>query len=116
MSWPTDYASPLKPLLLIDKVDLRVLTALVESKEVGSRSRRRASIAAVAVARALELGPDAVQSLKELGKGYSPQKDAAPRELPSDALIVEVIDACLPIASGSLASVRRTATAPMQHS
>ena len=96
VSWATDYASPLKPLLSIEKVDLKILTALVESKEVGSRSRRRASIAAVAVARAIVLGPEAVQKLKELGKGYSPQKDAAPRELPSDAVIVEVIDA-LPV-------------------
>jgi hypothetical protein len=88
-----DYAAPLKPLLDQPAVDLRMLTALVESKEVGSRSRRRASIAAVAVARAIELGPEAVQGLKDLGKGYSPQKDAAPRDLPSDALILEVIDA-----------------------
>lgn len=82
VSWATDYASPLQPLLSMESVALKVLTALVESKEVGSRGRRRASIAAVAVARALEMGPDAVQKLKVLGKGYSPQKDAAPRELP----------------------------------
>ncbi|WP_255140028.1 integrase [Synechococcus sp. Lug-A] len=93
VSWATDYASPLKPLLSLGKIDLNVLTALVESKEVGSRNRRRASIAAVAVARAIELGPDAVLKLKDLGKGYTPQKDAAPRELPTDAVIVEVIDA-----------------------
>lgn len=93
VSWATDYASPLKPLLSIEKVDLNVLMALVESKELGSRSRRRASIAAAAVARAINLDPDAIQKLKELGKGYSPHKDAAPRELPSDAVIVEVIDA-----------------------
>ena len=49
VSWATDYAVPLKPLLDQPAVDLRVLRALVESKEVGSRSRRRASIAAVAV-------------------------------------------------------------------
>lgn len=60
---------------------------------MGSRGRHRASIAPVAVARALELAPDVVQKLKELGKGYSPQKDAAPRVLPSDAVIVVVIDA-----------------------
>ena len=93
VSWATDYASPLKPLLSLEKIDLKVLTALVESKEVGSRNRRRASIATVAVARAIELGPEAVQKLKDLGKGYTPQKDAAPRELPTDAVILEVIDA-----------------------
>ncbi len=92
VSWATDYAVPLKPLLDQPAVDLRVLRALVESKEVGSRSRRRASIAAVAVAREIELGPDVVQLLKDLGKGYSPQKDAAPRDLPSDAVIIEEID------------------------
>jgi integrase len=93
VSWATDYASPLKPLLSLEQIDLKVLKAVVESKAVGSRNRRRASIATVAVARAIGLGPDAVQTLKELGKGYTPQKDAAPRELPSDSVIVEVIDA-----------------------
>ena len=44
VSWTTYYASPLKPLLSIEKVYLKVLTSLVESKEVGSRSRRRASM------------------------------------------------------------------------
>lgn len=93
VSWATDYASPLKPLLELSAVDLPVLKALVESKEVGTRSRRRASIAAVAVARALGLGPEAVEQLKELGKGYSPQKDAAPRNLPTDEVITGVVDA-----------------------
>ncbi|MFM7237796.1 MAG: integrase [Cyanobium sp.] len=96
VSWATDYASPLRPLLSLEKIDLKVLSALVESKDPGSRNRRRASIATVAVARAIELGPEAVQKLKDLGKGYSPQRDAAPRELPSDAVIVEVIDGLPP--------------------
>lgn len=74
----------------MEQIDLKVLTALIESKEVGSRNRRRASVATVAVARAIELGPDAVQTLKELDKGYTQQKDAAPRELPGDSVIVEV--------------------------
>ena len=47
----------------------------------------------MAVARALGLGPEAVGRLKDLGKGYSPQKDAAPRDLPTDQVIVRVIDA-----------------------
>lgn len=45
VSWATDYASPLKPLLSLEQIDLKVLKALVESREVGSRNRRRASIA-----------------------------------------------------------------------
>ena len=93
VSWATDYVAPLKPLLDQEVVDRRVLKALVESTKVGTRSRRRASIATVAVARAIELGPEVVLELKELGKGYSPQKNAAPRDLPSDAAIVAVIDA-----------------------
>ena len=93
VSWTTDYASPLKPLLSLEQINLKGLKALVESREVGSRNRRRASIATVAVACAIELGPEAVQALKDLGKGYTPQQDAAPRELPSDSVIVEVIDA-----------------------
>jgi integrase len=93
VSWATDYVAPLKSLLEQEVVDRRVLKAVVESTTVGTRSRRRASIAAVAVARAIELGPEVVLELKELGKGYSPQKNAAPRDLPSDAAIVAVIDA-----------------------
>jgi deoxyribodipyrimidine photo-lyase len=65
----------------------------VESKPVGSCSRRKAALAAAAVAQDLEMGMDAVLELRGLGKGYSPLKDAAPRDLPSDAVIVEVIDA-----------------------
>jgi len=93
ISWATDYASPLKPLLSVEHVDIKVLTALVQAKEIGSRSRRRASIAAVAVAKAMEMDPAAIQQLKEFGKGYSPQKDAAPRELPCESEILNVIDA-----------------------
>ena len=48
VSWATDYASPLKPLLSLEQIDLKVLKAVVESKAVGSRNRRRASIATVA--------------------------------------------------------------------
>lgn len=100
----------------MEQIDLKVLKAVVESKAVGSRNRRRASIATVAVARAIGLGPDAVQTLKELGKGYTPQKDAAPRELPSDSVIVEVIDA-LPglIGSGSPVYAPPMARGPMKH-
>ncbi|MEB3275477.1 MAG: hypothetical protein VKM92_00790 [Cyanobacteriota bacterium] len=46
--------------------------------------RRKAALAAPAVAQALELGTEVVQELRSLGKGYSPLKDAAPRNLPAD--------------------------------
>jgi integrase len=92
VSWTTTYAAPLRPLLAQENVSIETLRAVVESKEVGSCSRRKAALAATAVAQALEMGPDAVQELRELGKGYSPLKDAAPRNLPSDAVVIEVID------------------------
>ena len=88
----TTYAAPLRPLLGQGAVTLDTLRAVVESKPVGSCSRRKAALAVTAVAQALELGTEAVQELRGLGKGYSPLKDAAPRDLPSDELIVEVID------------------------
>ncbi|MFN7632457.1 MAG: integrase [Cyanobacteriota bacterium] len=92
VSWLTAYATPLKPLLAHSTVTIETLRALVESKPVGSCSRRKAALAATAVAQAMELGPGAVQELRGLGKGYTPLKDAAPRNLPSDDTISEVID------------------------
>ena len=92
VTWSTTYAAPLRPLLGQGAVTLDTLRAVVESKPVGSCSRRKAALAVTAVAQALELGTEAVQELRGLGKGYSPLKDAAPRDLPSDELIVEVID------------------------
>jgi integrase len=93
ISWKTTYADPLKPLLDQPVVSIEVLRAIVESKPAGSCSRRRASIAVTAVAQAINLGQDAVQQLRDLGKGYSPLKDPAPRNLPSDELIEGVLDA-----------------------
>jgi integrase len=93
VTWSTTYAAPLRPLLNQGAVTIETLRAVVESKPVGSCSRRKAALAATAVAQALEMGTEAVQELRGLGKGYSPLKDAAPRDLPSDELIVEVIDA-----------------------
>lgn len=91
-TWAKDYAEPLAPLLNVQAVNLESLKALVICREPGSRSRRRAALAASAAAQSLELGLEAVQQIRALGKGYSPQKDAAPRDLPSDAVIIEVID------------------------
>lgn len=92
VTWSTTYAAPLRPLLSQSAVTIDTLRAVVESKPVGSCSRRKAALAATAVAQALELGSEAVQELRALGKGYSPLKDAAPRDLPSDEVITEVID------------------------
>ncbi|MFM7464544.1 MAG: integrase [Cyanobium sp.] len=92
VSWLTAYATPLKPLLAHRTVTIETLRALVESKPVGSCSRRKAALAATAVAQAMEMGPEAVQELKGLGKGHTPLKDAAPRDLPSDDTITAVID------------------------
>ena len=92
VTWVTTYAAPLRPLLDQADVTIATLRAVVESKPIGSCSRRKAALAATAVAQALELGAEAVQELRALGKGYSPLKDAAPRDLPADEVIVEVID------------------------
>jgi integrase len=92
VTWSTTYEAPLRPLTSQCSVTIQTLRALVEGKPVGSCSRRKAALAATAVAQALEMGEGAVKELRELGKGYSPLKDAAPRDLPSDEVIVEVID------------------------
>jgi integrase len=92
VTWATAYAGPLKPLLPQRNVTLDTLRALVASKPIGSCSRRKAALAATAVAQALDMGTDAVQELRGLGKGYTPLKDAAPRNLPADEEIVALID------------------------
>lgn len=92
VTWATTYAGPLKPLLPQRDVTFDTLRALVASKPIGSCSRRKAALAATAVAQALEMGTDAVQELRGLGKGYTPLKDAAPRHLPADEEIVALID------------------------
>jgi integrase len=92
VTWATAYAGPLKPLLPQRNVTLDTLRALVASKPIGSCSRRKAALAATAVAQALDMGTDAVQELRGLGKGYTPLKDAAPRNLPTDDEIVALID------------------------
>jgi integrase len=92
VTWTTTYAAPLRPLLSQADVTIDTLRAVVESKPIGSCSRRKAALAATAVAQALEMGTDAVQELRVLGKGYTPLKDAAPRTLPGDDEIVAVID------------------------
>jgi len=92
ISWMTAYATPLKPILSQRAVSLETLKALVESKPIGSCSRRKAALAATAVAQAMGMGPGAVQELRGLGKGYTPSKDAAPRNLPSDETIAALID------------------------
>ena len=66
VTWATAYAGPLKPLLPQRAVTIETLRALVASKPV--------------------------QELRGLGKGYTPLKDAAPRSLPADEVIVAVID------------------------
>jgi integrase len=92
VTWTTTYAAPLRPLLSQADVTIDTLRAVVESKPIGSCSRRKAALAATAVAQALEMGTEAVQELRVLGKGYTPLKDAAPRNLPGDDEIVAVID------------------------
>jgi len=92
VTWATAYAGPLKLLLPQRDVTLDTLRALVASKPIGSCSRRKAALAATAVAQALDMGTDAVQELRGLGKGYTPLKDAAPRNLPTDDEIVALID------------------------
>ena len=56
VTWDTSYAGPLKPLLPQRDVSLDTLSALVACKPVGSCSRRKAALAANAVAQALQMG------------------------------------------------------------
>ncbi|MCS5691424.1 hypothetical protein NZK33_05425 [Cyanobium sp. FGCU-6] len=92
VTWEATDAAPLRPLPSQKAVTIDTLRALVHSKPTGNRSRSKAALAATAVAQALDMGSEAVQELRGLGKGYSPLQDAALRHLPADEVIVEVID------------------------
>ena len=64
----------------------------MSATELGSKTRQRCSRAAATVAKVLGLSTDFQQEIRSLGKGYSPTTDTAPRNLPSDAEVVAVID------------------------
>ncbi len=89
--WRCDFAQPLQPLRQVAAVTPDTLRAVVQLKDRGSRQRLRAAAAAVAVAQALEMPAELVAELRTMGRGYS-GSDAAPRDLPSDAVIESVID------------------------
>jgi integrase len=91
-TWQVDYAAPLSPLLSIPDFKPEHLIHLVSATKPGSRTRRRSSLAAISVTKALRLPADIQQQLRELGKGYSPSTDTAPRHVPSDEVIVDFID------------------------
>ena len=92
-TWKVDYAAPLRPLLSIQELRSQHLISLVSASELGTRTRQRTSRAAAAVARALGLSADLQQQIRQLGKGYSPTSDTAPRSVPTDEVLVAFIDA-----------------------
>lgn len=91
-TWDVDYARPLRPLLKIPDLQPEHLIHLVSATPNGTRSRRRVSQAAATVAKALDMSADVQQQIRELGKGYSPTTDAAPRNVPSDEAVLAFID------------------------
>jgi len=92
-TWDVDYARPLRPLLKIDDLQPEHLIHLVSATEQETRSRRRASQAAATVAKVLGMSAEIQQQIRELGQGYSPTTDTAPRNVPSDEDVVALIDA-----------------------
>ncbi len=90
-TWRVDYLQPLQRLQAVDAVTPEVLLAVVRLTRAGTRTRLRAATAAAAVATALAMPAQLVEELRALGRGYS-GRDAAPRELPTDAVIETVID------------------------
>lgn len=91
-SWKVDYQDPLTPLLEIAELSHDHLVALVGATTAGSRTRRRISQAAATVARALDWPESLITELRELGKGYSASRSQVPRKLPTNELIVDLID------------------------
>lgn len=91
-TWDVDYARPLRPLLQIPDLQPEHLIHLVCATAQETRSRRRASQAAATVAKVLGMSAEIQQQIRELGQGYSPTTDTAPRNVPSDEEVVALID------------------------
>jgi integrase len=90
-TWRVDYLQPLQRLQPVAAVTPETLRAVVRLTAAGTRTRLRTAAAAAAVAVALAMPAQLVEELRAMGRGYS-GRDAAPRELPADAVIETVID------------------------
>lgn len=92
-TWDVDYARPLSPLLKIERLQPQNLLDLVSATKPCTRARKRCSQAAATVAKVLEMSAELQQQIRDLGKGYSPLTDTAPRDVPSDGELMSFIDA-----------------------
>lgn len=90
-TWRANYQVPLGPLLRLERVSPDVLRALVRARPPSSRTRLAASIAAAGVAAATGMGDELAKELRQMGRGYG-RAQIVPRDLPSDEVIVAVID------------------------
>lgn len=93
--WAHNYGRFLQPLEAIPALEPRHLRALVERHSTGSSIRHHTAGAAAFLAQAAGFGAELAADLRALGSGYS-ASDAAPRDLPTDAVIETVIDGLSP--------------------
>jgi integrase len=94
-TWTREYEPSLKPLLAIPALEPEHLTALVETRAIRTRIRKKVGTACAAVATALGWPADVAENLRAISKGYG-KRDVTPRDLPSDAEVEEGIDRLSP--------------------
>lgn len=93
--WEHNYGRFLRPLEAVPALEPQHLRTLVESHAMGSAMRHHTAGAAAYLAQSAGFGSELAADLRTLGAGYS-VRNAAPRDLPSDAVIEAVIDGLAP--------------------
>lgn len=88
--WQTDRASQFKKLDVALPYSVGHMREVIESLPKNSSPRKRLSLACVQLMRLMREPIDLVEEIKELGRGYG-KKSLNPRDIPSDAQILEDI-------------------------
>ena len=93
--WQTDRGTSFKKLNQSLPYSVGHMREVIESLPKNSSPRKRMSLACVQLMRLMREPIDAVEEIKALGRGYGKQS-LNPRDIPSDAQILEDIDKIAP--------------------
>ncbi len=93
--WQTDRASQFVKLNQVLPYSVGHMREVIESLPKNSSPRKRLSLACVQLMRLMREPIDLVEEIKALGRGYGKQS-LNPRDIPSDAQILEDIDKIAP--------------------
>ena len=89
--WQTDRATPFRKLDQSRSYSVGHMRETIEGLPKNSSPRKRLSLACVQLMKLMHEPIDVVEEIKALGRGYG-KKSLNPRDIPSDAQILEDID------------------------